>query len=213
MWTFKTLCWAYQLQLTFYIFFNKTNKERVALEGHLIHFLHGPVPGHLCSCPSLYLKVDTPPQLIPFGLRPQLGDGILPLIKRWREGLSLMWPESPSRGCTVTCHTHHLCATLILSPQDSKMCLPHEEWCSSPSVPGLSTTAQEAELGSGYTWQQWWTLLLISRLLRLWLSWGTCQCKAHQFSLIWKTLHLCQNFNFNAELCHCFSSLSPQHWV
>lgn len=111
--------------LLFIYVFNKTNKERVALEVHLINFLHGPVPRHLCSCPSLYPEVDTHPLLIPFGSRPWLGDGILPLIKRCCVGLSPVWPQSPSRGCTVTGNTHHLRASLILSPQDSKMCLPH----------------------------------------------------------------------------------------
>lgn len=50
----------------FYIFFNKTNKETVALEGGLIHSLHGPVPRHLCSCPALYLEDDPPPLAQPF---------------------------------------------------------------------------------------------------------------------------------------------------
>lgn len=45
----------------FLYIFNKTNKETVALEGRLIHSLHGPVPRHLCSCPALYLEDDTPP--------------------------------------------------------------------------------------------------------------------------------------------------------
>lgn len=57
----------------------------------------------------------------------------------------------------------------------------------------IPTAAWEKELGIDYIWQQpqWQTLILISGLFRLWLSWGTCLCKAHQFSLIWKTLCIC----------------------
>lgn len=51
------------MQLIFIHIFNRTNKERVALEGHLIHSLHGPVPRRLRSCPALYSEDDTPPLL------------------------------------------------------------------------------------------------------------------------------------------------------
>lgn len=110
-------------------------------------------------------------------------------------------------------------ATLVISaplwsrvPRTPKFAFPTEEWCSCHLLPGclsmpglpslcrlvlsctqLPASAWEAEPRSGYIWQQLQqqTLILISGLFRLWLSRGTCLCKAHRFSLIWKTLCIC----------------------
>lgn len=147
--------------------------------------------------------------------------------------LSTLCPESPGRGCSVTGNACHFCSSLIPGSRDSSICLPHRGMelpppaSPEPELPLLSrmglsctlipTAAWKTELSTSCIWQQpqWQALILISGLFRLWLSWGTCLCKAHQFSLIWKTLHLCQtvNFNFNAELHCCFSSLSLLYWV
>lgn len=102
-------------------------------------------------------------------------------------------------------------ATLVIStalwsrlPRTPKFAFPAEEWWI--SVPGLPllcplvlpwtqlpASAWQAELSCGYIWQQpqRQALILISGLFRLWLSWGTCLCKAHQFPLIWKALCIC----------------------
>lgn len=45
----------------FYVFyFNKNNKERVALKGHLIHSLHGPAPRHSALAHPFIQRMTAP---------------------------------------------------------------------------------------------------------------------------------------------------------
>lgn len=185
----------------FYIFLIRLTKKQSLWKGVLFIPSMALFPG-ICALAQLFIWKMTPPLSSALLVRGHYwGDSIFPLIKRWHAWLSTPHPESPSGGCAVTCHVCHFHSSLIPSPQDSQICLPHRgavyllPGClPAPGLPlfcrlGLSgtqllTSAWEAEPGSGYAWQQLQrqTLISILGLFRLWLSWGTCLRKAHQFS-------------------------------